>query len=72
MAIFNGYREGFEKGYKSGKDGGSENVVSEEGLLKMMLQALKPESYTDTFLQGWKEGYRKGAYDRMNSKTEGD
>lgn len=65
MAIFNGYKDGYDKGYAAGKSGGSANVVSEEGLLKLMLQALKPESYTDTFLQGWNEGYRKGAYDRQ-------
>ena len=63
--IFNGYKDGYDRGYAAGKAGKSENVVSSEGLLNMMLQALKPESYTDTFLEGWKEGYRKGAYDKM-------
>lgn len=66
MAFLNGYRDGFDAGYAAGRQGKSENSVSSHGLLKMAAQALKPQSYTETFLNGWREGYRKGAYDRRS------
>lgn len=61
MALFNGYQEGHEAGYQAGLKGESADPVQSHGLLKMMGQALKLQSFTDTFLEGWREGYRKGA-----------
>lgn len=65
MAILNGYQEGYDAGYSAGLAGQSADPVKSHGLLKMMGQALKFESFTDTFLEGWREGYRKGAEARQ-------
>ena len=66
MAGFlNGYKDGFDAGYSAGLAGKSANCVHSHGLLKMAAQALKPQSYTETFMSGWSEGYRKGADKRQ-------
>lgn len=65
MSMLNGYREGYEAGYAAGLAGQSADPVKSHGLLKMAGQALKFESYTETFLEGWREGYRKGAETRQ-------
>lgn len=63
MAFLN--KDGFEAGYAAGLAGKSTNCVHSHGLLKMAVQALKPQSYTETFMDGWSEGYRKGAAKRQ-------
>lgn len=66
MGYTNGYKDGFDAGYKAGINGQSANCVKSHGLLKMAAQALRPESYTETFMNGWNEGYRKGAAARQH------
>lgn len=61
MAFFNGYKEGYDAGYQAGLKGESADPVKSHGLLRMAAQALKPESFTETFLNGWHKGYRDGA-----------
>lgn len=68
MAFLNGYRDGYDSGYDAGKTGKSADPVKSKGFGRIVSQALKPQNYTATFLDGWKEGYRKGAEARNRNR----
>jgi hypothetical protein len=66
MGFINGSKDGYNKGYKDGLAGNPSNPVS---LIEGFKQALRPESYTDTFLSGYHEGWSDGNKKRNNVGT---
>ncbi|OQX19609.1 MAG: hypothetical protein BWK76_04130 [Desulfobulbaceae bacterium A2] len=60
MGLTNGSKDGYEKGFRDGLAGRPSNPC---GPLDAFKQALHPKNYTETFLdgyhQGWKDGNRK-------------
>jgi hypothetical protein len=57
MAYFNGSSDGYEKGYADGLAGSKYNPVT---LKNALAQAIRPATYTDTFLEGYKKGWTDG------------
>lgn len=57
MTYFNGSKDGYDKGYADGLAGRPKNPVP---LKSALSQAVHPESYTSSFLDGYSEGWRDG------------
>jgi len=57
MSLFNGSKAGYDRGFEDGKNGKSKNPVP---ILEGFKQALKPQSYTDTYLDGYNRGWTDG------------
>ena len=57
MAYFNGSKDGYDKGYADGLAGKDKNPVP---LKSALSHALRPEGYTESFLDGYAEGWRDG------------
>ena len=55
MSLFNGSKAGYDRGFEDGKNGKSKNPVP---ILEGFKQALKPQSYTDTYLDGYEVGWK--------------
>jgi len=60
MGIFSSdrYQEGFDLGYAHAKAGRSKSYLQAACTVR--------ENGFDSFVEGYKEGYRKGCYDRTN------
>lgn len=69
MSYFNGSKDGYEAGFSDGENGRGRNPIPLSSALK---HALHPENYTETFLngyaQGWVDGNKKRK-DVANSKN---
>jgi hypothetical protein len=57
MSLMNGSKDGYERGYSDGLAGQRKNPI---GVLEALRQALRPESYTDSFLKGYSQGWIDG------------
>ncbi|AGX88735.1 hypothetical protein [Candidatus Symbiobacter mobilis] len=57
MSYTNGSKDGYNLGYSDALAGKKKNPVS---LLEGMKQALRPQTYTETFLDGYSQGWRDG------------
>lgn len=57
MSLTNGSKDGYDKGYNDGLAGKKKDPVS---LLEGMKQALRPQTYTQTYLSGYGEGWADG------------
>lgn len=57
MAYLNGSKDGYDKGYADGKAGKKSNPVP---LLSAFKHAVRPEGYTDSFLDGYRKGWTDG------------
>lgn len=57
MAIVNGSKDGYEKGFSDASAGLKSNPVP---LKSALAHALRPQAYTETFLEGYKKGWTDG------------
>lgn len=58
MGFFNGSKDGYEKGYDDGLAGHSKQSVST--LSDLVSHVVRPSGYTDSFIDGYNEGWRDG------------
>lgn len=63
MAYLNGSKDGYDKGFADGLAGRPKNPVP---LTSALSQAVRPEAYTASFLDGYSEGWRDGNRKRNN------
>ncbi len=63
MAYFNGSKDGYEKGFADGLAGRKKNPVP---LKDALSHAVRPEGYTESFLDGYSEGWIDGNRKRNN------
>lgn len=57
--FFDGSAEGRAKGFADGRNGSPRKAVV--NLAELAAHAIRPKSYTETYLKGYAAGYREGA-----------
>jgi hypothetical protein len=57
MSLTNGSKEGYQRGFSDGSGGKSNNPMP---IIEGFKQALRPQSYTDTYLSGYSSGWTDG------------
>lgn len=58
MAIFNGSRDGYERGFRDGVEGRPKQPVS--GLKALIGHVIRPPQYTESYLAGYSSGWVDG------------
>ena len=65
--VFNGSKEGYEKGFGDGLEGRPRKAVG--SVRETFAHAIRPKSYTETFLRAYGKGYDDGNRKRNQVKA---
>ena len=68
--ILNGSKEGYEKGFDDGADGRPRKAIGSIG--EAFAHAVRPKSYTETFLRAYGRGYDDGNRSRKRDLAEAE
>lgn len=66
--VFNGSKEGYDKGFGDGLAGRPKKAV--DSVRETFAHAIRPKSYTETFLRAYGKGYDDGNRKRNQVKAE--